>query len=242
MPLAPRPLRTLLAALVLLMSIHGIAQAVDQATEQRIRAALPDLKIDTIREMPEVPGIFELVVGSKLAYCDQTGRYLFLGRIVDTQEKIDITSRRGEEIKRVAWMTVPLDAAIDRGPKDAPEVALLTDPDCPHCKALEQELVKAKQVRVHILLRPIEQIHPEAPEHARAIWCAPNPLKAFEDWMLLGKNPPAPRPGCTAPIDKVVAFADSQEIMGTPTLIAPDGRIHAGHFTVEELMKWLADK
>ena len=56
--------------------------------------------------------------------------------------------------------------------------------------------------------------------------------------MLKGIDPVAAT--CDNPIDRNLALGDKLHIDGTPTLIFPDGRVHAGTLTADELERMLA--
>ncbi len=94
-------------------------------------------------------------------------------------------------------------------------------------------------VTIFLFLFPIEQLHPKAPAVSRSIWCSPDRVKAWDDYMLKGVAPSAAG-SCDNPVDKIVAFGQSKRISGTPTLFFTDGRRVPGAIPLEQIESLLA--
>ena len=205
----------------------------------QIRAQNSDLNIKTIEETP-VPGIYEIVVGSNIYYVDKSGKYLFSGHMFDTSNKSDITAVRLQDINRVNWNVLPLDKAVVSGDADGLEMAVFTDPDCPYCRKLEENLKDVKGIKIYTFLMPLTQLHPDAARKAEAIWCAKDQHAAMIDVMVHDKK--IEGGGCKTPINDITMLAASLGINGTPTIISRDGRKVSGALPAEELKSWLANK
>ena len=199
----------------------------------------PRLRVDAVRPLTEIPGLYEVRAGNQIFYSDATGEHLISGHIFRTADHRDITAARLEDINRVDWKSLPLaDAIVSGDPKGTP-VAVFTDPECPFCKRLEQELRRVKGLKVYTFLFPLTQIHPRARAKAEAIWCAKDRHKAMLDIMLNGKSvQDVGARACATPIDRNLALGEKLGITGTPTLIAHDGRKHAGVMGAAELARW----
>lgn len=228
----------LLSATLLPVSHAFAAEATMAAdTEQRLRQALSDIRIDAIRPSP-IDGLYEIQSGNNLYYTDRDGRHLIAGgHIFDTSTKEDLTAARMEEINRLDWAVLPLDKAIVSGDPDGVEMAVFTDPDCPYCRKLEKELERLQGVKVYTFLYPLTGLHPKARHKAESIWCARDRHKALQQIMLENKR--LPRAFCKTPIDDIQRIGRQLRINGTPTIIARDGRMFAGLKQAEELKKWL---
>ena len=100
---------------------------------------------------------------------------------------------------------LPLDLAVKRVKgKGERKMAIFTDPDCPFCKRIEGDLAKVDNVTIYMFLFPIDSLHPKAADKAKRIWCSPDRIKAWDDYMQKGITPTA-APSCDNPVDKLVA-------------------------------------
>ncbi len=207
-------------------------------TKNVLRLA-PQLVVQDVRPFDAIPGLYEVRVGDSLFYTDATGDHMISGHVFATATRKDLTQARLEDLNRIDWKTLPLKNAIVSGdPKGVP-VAVFTDPDCPFCRDLEKELVKVKGVKVYTFLYPLESIHKHARAKSEAIWCAKDQHKALLDVMLDNKQAgDIKAAACANPIGENIALGESLGINGTPTLIAGDGRKHAGSFSAEKLEQW----
>jgi len=212
-------------------------------TEKTIRANIsrlsPNFKVDAIIPLAAIPGLYEIQTRGNIFYTDATGDHLISGHIFSTKDRKDLTSARLEDINRVDWKVLPLkDAIVSGDPKGTP-IAIFTDPECPYCRQLEQEMTRVKGVKVYTFLFPIAQLHPDARAKAEAIWCSKNQHKTLQDIML--KDTPLDKiksAKCKTPINNNLKLAESLGITGTPTLIAHDGRKRAGGMSADQLMQW----
>jgi len=210
------------------------------AVQKRLQKQIVGLTIEQVRPAP-IAGLYEIVSGRHIFYSDASGKHLIAnGHIFDTSDRRDLTAARLQEITRIDWSVLPLDKAIVSGdPKGLP-MAVFTDPDCPFCRKLEQQLVNVKGIKVYTFLFPLTQLHPHAREHAEAIWCAKDRHAAMVDMMVHKK--PVAKGSCKTPLDALHALGVKLRINGTPTLIAGDGRINAGAMPAERLHDWLVNK
>jgi thiol:disulfide interchange protein DsbC len=78
------------------------------------------------------------------------------------------------------------------------------------------------------------ELHPQATDRARAIWCSADRIKAWDDYMLKGVQPSA-RKDCDNPVDKVLAYAQSKNINSTPTLVFETGKRLNGAYPKEAI-------
>ena len=157
------------------------------------------------------------------------------GSLVDTKTMIDVAEKTRNRLSAIDFDSLPLDRAIKKVKGNvARKVAVFSDPDCPFCRRIEHEIEKMNDVTVYILLYPIEQLHAKAPERARSIWCSPNRLKAWDDYMLRNVAPTA-KGDCANPVADLVDFGRKKGINGTPTLVFTDGSRIPGALTAAQL-------
>src|SRR5471030_1510939 len=84
------------------------------------------------------PGVFEVVMGSNLAYVDASGQYFMFGHLYDMKVQRDLTAERKDLLTRVEFAAWPLNDAVKevRG-TGLRKFAIFSDPDCPYCRKLE---------------------------------------------------------------------------------------------------------
>jgi hypothetical protein len=130
-------------------------------------------------------------MGRNLAYVGSDARYFLFGHLYDMREQRDLTADRLEAARRIDFASLPLADAITTVRGDGSRVlAVFSDPDCPYCRKLEQELAKLDNVTVHTFLYPLGELHPEARQRAIAVWCAPDRAAAWKALMLERQGTP----------------------------------------------------
>jgi len=229
-------------ALILALTAALLGPAVAQVdpsakVAQQIKANYPKTQFKMVRKA-EIAGLYEVVMGDSIAYTDETARYFLFGHLFDMKEQVDLTAQRRAASVRIEFPFDFLDNALVMVKGDGrARVAVFSDPDCPYCRQMEGELARLNNVTIYTFLYPIGSLHPGARAKAVSVWCATNRNQAWSDLMLAGK-PPKPA-DCPNPIDHNQALGARLGIVGTPTLIAEDGRVHAGLAPAEKIAQWL---
>lgn len=212
------------------------------AIEQAVRQAMPSTKIDAIAPSP-IPGLVEVVAGRNVLYADTSGRWLMVGHLYDLKTARDVTADRKAQLSRIDWKALPLEAAVHYG--EGPlRLAIFSDPDCPWCRKLNQALRKAQGIEVWEIMFPVPALHPAARDKAVDILCHARPAEALAhamDGKATYGEPPAD--DCIElarqRVDQAMAFGRANGIQGTPTLVAPDGRVSNGYLPLDQLKAWL---
>jgi len=197
-----------------------------QNTEATIKKALePKLggaKIESVRETP-YGGLYEVRVAGDILYTDKKGDYLFIGHVYDTKSSTDLTRARIDEINKVKFSELPLEMALKQVKGNGKRtIAVFEDPNCGYCKRLRQTtLAELDNVTIYTFMYNI--LSEDSFVKSKNIWCAPDRVKAWDDWMIAGKLPPAAPAACETPNDKVVALGQKLKIQGTPAIFFTDG-------------------
>jgi len=215
-------IKTLISALSL--SVLGLQtlHADSKILEQNFKKNYPDLPISAISASP-FSGIYEIYVGGKIIYTDESAKYLFFGNLLDVKNQKNLTEERIAELSKIDVKQLPLDQAIKYVKGNGERIVyIFTDPDCPYCQKLEQHMTSIDNITVYLFLFPLKKLHPQAETVANKIWCAKNQYEAWEDYMLhrkLTKNSGE----CKTPIQKNLDLGQSLQINGTPTLFLQNG-------------------
>lgn len=226
--------------LTAMLLIGGASGSIAGEVEDRLRKVLPErlpgLEIESIRKLPQIE-LYEVVHnGRRILYADPSGDFALAGNLIDLKTRTNLTQQRQDALNVVDFAKLPLDKAIRKVKGNGTRrVAIFTDPDCPYCKRLETELKNVDDVTIYVFLFPLQQLHPDAPRKARAVWCAADPVAAWDALMLEGKEAPAPDESCKDPIADIAKLAEQLNIQGTPGLVFPSGRLVPGAIGAKEI-------
>jgi thiol:disulfide interchange protein DsbC len=212
------------------------------AGEATIRAEMakkfPYSKIISVSKTPYF-GLYEVAFDDHLVYTNEKMTYLFSGNILDMHTMKNLTEAREKQLYAIEFDILPLDLAMKSVKGNGKrKLAVFSDPNCQYCKKLEREMVKLTDATVYIFMFPIL---PGSEAKAKAIWCSPDRLKAWEDHMLRDAEPLSDQGGDTAALTTISTHAKKLGINVTPTLIFEDGVIKPGTLTLELLEEHLAE-
>jgi thiol:disulfide interchange protein DsbC len=217
-------LKTKLAVLLATGLLASCVEA--QNTEATIKKALePRLggaKIEAIRETP-YGGLYEVRVAGDILYTDKKGEYLFIGHVYDTKTSTNLTRARVDEINKIKFTDLPFEMALKQVKGNGKrQIAVFEDPNCGYCKRLRQTTLKEiDNVTIYTFMYNI--LSEDSFVKSKNIWCAPDRVKAWDDWMINGKLPPTAPAACETPNDQIVALGQKLKIQGTPAIFFTDG-------------------
>lgn len=232
--------KALLGGVLTLLGASALAQ--EAVIRKNLPERLPQLKsIDEITKTG-IPGLFEIRVnGNDIFYTDSQANYLIMGNLIDTQAKRNLTEERLEKLSAVKFDDLPFKDAftIVRGTGKR-KLAVFEDPNCGYCKRFERDLQKLDNVTVYMFLYPI--LGADSGEKSKAIWCAKEPGKTWQDWMLRDKQPQSAAAGCdSTALARNVELGRNHRINGTPTIILSNGQRIPGAVDDKQLEKALAE-
>lgn len=239
-----------LSLLAAFSAVHAadapVAEAKNAQIEQirqQLTERMAGVHIGAITKAPYA-GLYEVVGnGFNVFYTDESGDIAIIGKVINLKTGKDMVQARTQELMHVDFAALPLDKAIVKVKGNGSrKLAVFTDPDCPFCHELEQELAKVDDVTIYIFLYPLKELHPDSEQKANLVWCAANPAKAWDELMQHGKEPVAAKPDCEAPLKEINAFARKSWINGTPGLVFSDGQLVAGSVTSVQIENYFAQQ
>lgn len=238
---------------------QNFAQTALSDKDQKVLAALqkayPQNRIRLARET-QVTGFYEVILGEGVSYVFITAdtlekldlineknrdayfqHWIFGGVFYDMKNQIDLTAPMKKLAQMVDVSKLPVENAITREVGKAENTLFVfTDPRCPFCKKLEAELMKLENVRIHTFLTPLTSLHPDAKEVSARILCAKDKAKAFEDFMLKGKEISEPAQ-CQTTLEANERLLTELGIKGTPTIFFENGERATGALSAEAIQK-----
>ncbi|MHA3103641.1 DsbC family protein [Acinetobacter sp. ANC 3791] len=231
-------MKKLLAALGLSLMTIGMAHADIATLKANLQKNYPDVIPESIQPTP-IKDIYEVYMDGEIVYTNDEGRYFFIGNLVDLKNQVNLTEQRQQELTKIDIKTLPLNQAIKHVKGNGKRVLyIFSDPDCPYCHALEEELKQVDNVTVYLFLYPLTNLHPNAEAMAQKIWCSKDKYAAWEGYVLDRKQP-GDKASCATPIQKNLELGKKLRIDGTPTFFLKDGQRISGARSADDINKLL---
>ncbi len=241
-------MKIFLATLAVITSILGfsVAQAAEPqpaspAVTKQVKQAVESLlkgraKVDAVSRTP-MPGVVEVRIGGDLYYVNDGATHIFDGQLIDLKTGLNLTAARMDDIQRIDFAKLPFDLAMKSvkgdGGKGKRTIAVFEDPYCSFCRKFRQTLMTLDNVTIYTYFYPI--LRAESTTVSRNAWCAKDRQNAWDDWMLLGKEPPAAGKDCNFPKDKIVALGQQLGVQATPTSFMVNGNRLQGALSKEQI-------
>ena len=233
----PMKIVVALCAACFLAVTTGVA-ANDSAIRQAFQKKFPKMTVESVTPSP-FAGIFEVVVEGQVFYTDDKVSYMFSGNLLDM---------RGEKPRNLTQETQGTLAAAALAKSTASEVKRVMgngkrvvytfeDPNCGYCKELQKELAKLNDVTIYTFLWPI--LSQDSVEKSKAIWCAADRGKAWDDYMIKNVTPSGKR-DCETPLERNAELAQRFGIRGTPGVFLANGQQVGGFVPADKLEASLA--
>lgn len=211
------------------------------ADEAAVKKALEGRKIP-VKSVAKAGalGLYEVFTGEQIIYTDEKANFIIDGAIIDLKAGKNLTDERMRKLTAIKFSELPLDQAIKQVRGDGKRVmATFEDPNCGYCKRLAKDLVKLDNVTIYTFLMPI--LSPDSTKKSKTIWCAADKSKAWNDWMVDGKEPTGKDDCDTAIIQKNVEFGRKLGINGTPTIFFTNGERIPGAMPLAQIEQRLND-
>ena len=230
------------------LGVLAIAQADDQAqplTKEALAAKLPGVEVKDITDSP-VPGVYQVAVGSNIAYVTQDGRYILEGDLYDLgNNNKNLTEDMRAQARVGMLASVDRDHMIVFSPKDGKvkhTVTVFTDIDCGYCRQFHRDIAKvnALGIEVHYLFFPRTGPNTESWTKAEEVWCAKDRNAALTRAKLGGEMPKANCPD--NPVQMQWDLGRKIGVRGTPTIFSESGQLLGGYLPPATLLQRLDEE
>ncbi len=211
--------------------------------EAIVKKIAPNGTVGEIKVSP-VKGLWQIEVTAGpqhgMVFLDFTKKYV--AQLIPV-EYLEQQQKAQQKPQKMDFSKIPLGDAVVLGPADAKKkVVVFTDPDCPFCRRLHEEIKKVlaqrKDVAFYLILFPLE-MHKDAYRKAQAILCDKSAQLADEAFS--GKEIPDPKCSNEA-VERTKALGNSLGVNSTPTLVREDGTVNSGALPADKLSEWIDGK
>ena len=206
-----------------------------------IAAKFPEVRPEQIVPSP-VQGLYEVRIGSKVAYVSVDGRYLLQGEIIDLDTDLNLTESRREGMRRDVLAGVSEAGMIVFAPAKKPTstITVFTDVDCGYCRKLHKQIgdYNARGIKVRYMYFPRSGPGTESWTKAEQVACAKDPRVALTRAKLgetLKDKPCQPNP-----VAQHYEIGRDFGLQGTPAIILESGELIGGYLDPVELSKYMA--
>ena len=217
----------------LLAAFTGAAHADDAAIKQ----SLAKLGVQSSDIMPApVAGMKAVMTNSGVLYATEDGKHIIQGPMDDVSgaQPVNVTSK----------MLLPHLNALEKemivykAPKEQHVITVFTDITCGYCHKLHEQMsdYNALGITVRYLAFPRQGLQSQAEQDMKAIWCAKDRNKAFDDAMA-GKGVKAA--SCDIDIADQYALGVQFGVNGTPAIVLNNGYVVPGYQAPADMKAFL---
>jgi thiol:disulfide interchange protein DsbC len=212
--------KRLLSLAPVLALLAAVASNADEASIRKaVQAKFPQADVQSVTKLPYL-GLYEVVISNEIIYTDENFEYIiYEGNIIDTKTDRNLTAERKRKLAVIPFNELPLEMAFK--------------------KVKGKGERKLDNVTIYMFMFPIDGLHPQASDKAKRIWCSPDKVKAWDDYLGKGIAPTA-APTCDNPVDKLVEFGSRRGINATPTLVFANGDRVPGAISAAQIEKLLS--
>lgn len=237
-------MKQLAKSVALVMAALALTGSVVRADENSVRQALlkamPSAVNATIQPS-EVQGLYQVVIGANLFYMSGDGKYLLQGRLVDLQEKKDLTEAKLAGVRKKALESLGPEQMIVYKPEHSQyKVYIFTDIDCGYCRKLHSQLDQylAEGITIQYLFFPRAGKGSESYKKAVSVWCADDRNAAL---TAAKKDNPPEEKTCPNPVDTHMQLGADFGARGTPMIVTENGTIYPGYLPPKQLLEVLKE-
>jgi thiol:disulfide interchange protein DsbC len=215
------------------------------ADEAAVRRLLQDKlrgegQLESVQKTP-FADLYEVVIrspdGPAIYYVDSRATVIITGQVIDAKTGRNLTQERERKLNANRWEDLPLQWAITtvRG-SGRRKIAILSDPNCPFCRRLEEGLAKLDDITIHIL--PYAILGADSVRQSEAAWCSKDRAKAWND-LMFRRIEPRPERDCDTPVEKLQDYGRRIGARATPTWFLESGERFSGAMPLNEVRRLL---
>lgn len=217
------------------------AYADEAAIQQKLKQIIPNAP-DAKISKSVIPGLYEVMIGTKVLYIDEGANYAVSGNIINLETRQNLTTAAENKARKKILSGLDESQMIVYPAKGKVKhtLTVFSDIDCPYCRKLHDEIPMLTQAgfKVRYLAYPRAGVGSESYHKAVSAWCATDRVKAL-DQAMSGKKIPAKT--CQNPVMDDMRLAEEFGVNGTPNILVDTGEFFPGYVPAKELIKRLAN-
>jgi thiol:disulfide interchange protein DsbC len=223
------------------ISLSGLAVAEPDAHEaiiKSLKGVFPGVTPSEISPSP-MAGVSEVLIGPRLFYISNDGKYLLQGSLIDMATRTDISEERRNGIRRDAINELGEENMIVFPARESKHtITVFTDIDCGYCRKLHSEIdqYNAAGITVRYLAFPRSGINSASYNKAVSVWCEKDRQTAMTRSKTGETLPPA---NCDNPVKDEYELGQMIGVNGTPAIVLEDGTMLPGYIPPDKLAKAL---
>ena len=236
-------MRILLITLMTSMAVAatGVAAADTDEDIAAIAEQLPGIPAESISPSP-VEGLFQVRVGSQIAYISRDGRFAFQGDIIELQTNVNLTEQARVTARADTLADIDEASMVIFEPEDVKyTVTVFTDIDCGYCRKLHSEMSQLNDygIRVRYLFYPRSGPGTDSWFKAEDVWCSDNQQDSLTR-AKLGETVESDDCGAT-PVADHFSLGQDMGVRGTPFMIGETGDAFPGYLPAPVLLEELSN-
>ena len=223
------------------MGLSSLSLAESDTNEAIIKSlggVFPGVAPSEIKPSP-MAGVSEVLIGPRLFYVSNDGKYLLQGSLIDLATRTDISEERRNGIRLNAINDLGEENMIVFPAKDSRHtITVFTDIDCGYCRKLHDEIAQYNEqgITVRYLAFPRSGIGSASYNKAVSVWCEKDRQAA----MTRSKSGETlPKADCDNPVKDEYELGQLIGVNGTPAIILEDGSMLPGYIPAAKLAKAL---
>lgn len=205
--------------------------------------SMPGINIDSIKDTP-IPGIYEVVSGGDIAYVTGDGVYMIQGSLFNVPDRKNLSEKTLEAVRMSAMKALDSSALLIYPAKGKAlhTITVFTDPSCPYCHKLHDEIDKLNElgVTVKYALYARSGNGTLTGRQLQEVLCSKDPKKEL-DRFFKSSSQNSDGADCkkSEALEKIARLAPKVGLEGTPHIVTDTGLSFSGYRPAEEMLRVL---
>jgi thiol:disulfide interchange protein DsbC len=226
------PARALALLLAVSVTCAATAEAQPPASPDvraELASKIPGARAEELRPSP-IPGLYEMMRGTDVAYVTNDGKYVIAGDLYDLKSNDNLSETRRRDARLKMLSDIPESEMLVFAPRDPKyTITVFTDVDCGYCRKLHSQIAEYNRLgmRVRYLFYPRSGPQSESWDKAVEVWCSPKRTEALTR-AKRGEELKA-KPCGRSPVERHYDLGQAFALRGTPAIILPSGEMLPGY-------------